>query len=42
MDIMSYTSYHPELNPIEFTWGYVKRKVANASAYDMHTLSTEI
>ena len=34
--------YHPELNPIEFTWGYVKRKVADASAYDMHTLSTEI
>ena len=33
--------YHPELNPIEYAWGYIKRKVADASSYDLATLTTE-
>ena len=33
--------YHPELNPIEYTWSYVKRLAAETPSYSLSTLSKE-
>ena len=34
--------YHPELNPIEYAWGYVKRIVSEESPYNANVLKEEV
>jgi len=34
--------YHPELNPIEYAWGKVKRGVAEAAAYNIQSICGEV
>lgn len=34
--------YHPEVNPIELAWSYVKRNVAEAASYNIDTICNDI
>ena len=34
--------YHPELNPIEYAWGRIKRNVAEAASYNIDLICNEI